>query len=296
MFSFVIVNWNGSDLIKQCLDSLTKSSYKDFKVYIVDNGSKDNSLESIKTFEEKLDIITIPLEKNYGFALANNKGIEKAINDDSEYIITLNNDIEIQEDTLDKLIKFIDENKDTDIFQLLMINYFERNLIDSIGMSFNERLFVTQLGYRDPLKNLEKYDINIEGACAGAAVYSKKSLRKICINNNEYFKNDFFAYYEDVDLALRLNNNGFKTKLAKDSIVYHMHSATGNKNSTFKDYYLTRNLFKYLKANQSENIYKKNKRFYYKNTLGRIVRHLKNGNIDGAKAIIKGFNDYRLNK
>ena len=296
MFSFVIVNWNGSKLIKQCLESFINSNYKNFKIYIVDNGSTDDSLEVIKSFREKLDIILIELEKNYGFAPANNIGINRAINDKSEYIITLNNDIEIQENTLDELIEFIENNKDTDIFQLLMINYFERNRLDSVGMEFNKHLFVTQLGFRESIDDLDKYNIEIEGACAGAAVYSKKALKEVSINKNEYFKNDFFAYYEDVDLALRLNSKGFKTKLVKNSIVYHMHSATGNKTSTFKDYYLTRNLFKYLKENHSESDYKYNKKYYYKNTIGRIVRHLKSGNINGVKAIIKGFYDFKYNR
>ena len=174
MFSFVIVNWNGSDLINQCLESLTKSNYSNFKVYIVDNGSTDNSIEIINSFKEKLNIDLIKLDKNYGFAPANNIGINKSMNDESKYIITLNNDIEVQSDTLDKLIKFINSNEDTDIFQLLMFNYYERDLLDSVGMSFNKHLFVTQLGYKEPLSMLNKYSVDIEGACAGAAVYSKE--------------------------------------------------------------------------------------------------------------------------
>lgn len=296
MFSFIIVNWNGSNLIKQCLESLANSNYKKFRIYIVDNGSEDDSLQVINSFKSKLDIILITLDKNYGFAMANNKGINMAMSDESEYIITLNNDIEIQKNTLDELIKFIENNKDTDIFQLLMVNYFERNILDSVGMDFNKHLFVTQLGYKDSINNLSRYNVEIEGACAGAAVYSKKCLKEVCINGNQYFKDDFFAYYEDVDLALRLKNRGFKTKLVKNSIVYHMHSATGNKTSTFKDYYLTRNLFKYLKDNQNENEYRYNKKYYYKNTIGRILRYLKKGNISGVKAIIKGVKDFRSNK
>ena len=296
MFSFVIVNWNGSNLIKQCLESLVSSDYKNFKVYIVDNGSKDDSIEVINSFKSKLEIILISLDKNYGFAPANNRGINIAMKDDSKYIITLNNDIEIQKNTLDKLRVFINENKETDVFQLLMINYFERNVLDSVGMEFNKHLFVTQLGYKEHINNLDKYAVEIEGACAGAAVYSKKALKEVCINGDQYFKDDFFAYYEDVDLALRLKNNGFKTKLVKDSIVYHKHQSYPNKSSTFKDYYLTRNLFKYLKDNQSENDYNNNKKYYYKNTAGRILRYLKKGNIKGSQAIIRGIKDFKVGK
>lgn len=293
MFSFVIVNWNGENLIKQCLESFTRSKFKEFKLYIVDNGSKDNSKIIINNFKELLNIQLIELDKNYGFAKANNIGINEAMKDDAQYIITLNNDIEIQEDTLSNLVQYIQDNKDVDVFQLLMINYYDRSTLDSVGMDFNKLLFVTQLGFKDRVESLDKYSEDIKGACAGAAVYSKKALYAVRENESEYFDNSFFAYYEDVDLALRLNNKGYKTRLVKNSIVYHMHSATGNKNSTFKDYYLTRNLFKYLEKNQDEKTYKKNKKYYYKNTLGRIVRYFKVGNVAGVKAIIKGYFDYK---
>lgn len=293
MFSFVIVNWNGENLIKQCLDSFTRSKFKEFKLYIVDNGSKDNSKLIINEFKELLDIELIELDMNYGFAKANNIGINEAMKDNAKYIITLNNDIEIQEDTLSNLVEYIEHNKEVDVFQLLMINYYDRSILDSVGMDFNKLLFVTQLGFKDSVKSLDKYGEDIKGACAGAAVYSKKALLDVRENENEYFDNSFFAYYEDVDLALRLNSRGYKTRLVKSAIVYHMHSATGNKNSTFKDYYLTRNLFKYLEKNLDEKTYRNNKKYYYKNTIGRIIRYLKVGNMAGAKAILKGYFDYK---
>ncbi|MBO8139977.1 MAG: glycosyltransferase family 2 protein [Thermosipho sp. (in: Bacteria)] len=259
MFSIITANWNGEKLLKIFLKSLINQTYKDFKLYLVDNGSTDNSIEIIKKYQNKLNIEVIKLEKNFGFAKANNIGINRAMSDKNEYIITLNNDIELDKNCLAKLKENINTLKNEyDVFQILLLNYYERNKIDAAGISFNKYYLPRQVGYNKPIDFIIQYNNKIEGVCAGAAVYSKKCLNAVKFNN-EYFDSKFFAYYEDVDLSLRLIKAGFKSYLIKDAIGYHIHSATGGKNTYFKSYFLSRNLHLYLKKNLDSNLYKKTK-------------------------------------
>ena len=81
MLGIVIANWNGEKLIDECLKSLENQSFKAFKLYIIDNNSKDKSKEVIKRYNEKLNIDLTEMNYNSGFAQANNIGIKKAIND-----------------------------------------------------------------------------------------------------------------------------------------------------------------------------------------------------------------------
>ena len=136
---------------------------------------------------------------------------------------------------------------------------------------------------------LSKNDIKIEGVCAGAAIYSTKALEAVKLDDENYFDSNFFAYFEDVDLSLRLKDAGFKAKLLKDSIVYHMHSATGGKTTGFKEYYLTRNLFMYTKRNQTIEQYNKHKKEYYIRFLKTVVKNISNFN--AVKSAVKGLND-----
>lgn len=296
MFSIIIVNWNGEKLLGQCLDSIEKSSYKEFNVYLVDNGSVDKSVEIANLYRKKLKIEIIKLDKNYGFAYANNIAIDRAMKDGNKYILTLNNDIEMRENTLEMLSEYIDNNQDIDVFQLLMINYYERNKIDAAGLVFDKDYFVMPLAYNEDVDKIASLSTEIEGACAGAAIYSKKALTAVKEKEIDYFSSDFFAYFEDVDLALRLNKHGFKANLVKQAVVYHMHSATGNKNSAFKDYYLTRNLFKYFKRNLDKEQYKKSEKKGY-SIMGKMaLKYFLKGNFSSGKAIIKGFIDYQSNK
>ena len=87
MLGIVIANWNGEKLIDKCLLSLENQSFKDFKVYIIDNDSKDNSKKVIRSYSKRLNIDLIEMSYNSGFAPANNIGIKKAINDGCDYIL-----------------------------------------------------------------------------------------------------------------------------------------------------------------------------------------------------------------
>lgn len=290
MLGIIIANWNGEKLIDKCLESLENQSFKDFKVYIVDNDSKDNSKEIIKSYNEKLKIDLTEMSYNSGFALANNIGIKKAIKDGCDYILTLNNDVEVPKQSLKSAMNDIENNKDFDVFQLFMINYFNKDVCDAAGLNFKENLIPIQVGFKESVSDiLSKNDISIDGVCAGAAIYSIKSLEVVKLDNNNYFDSNFFAYFEDVDLSLRLKSAGFKAKLLRNSIVYHMHSATGGKTTGFKEYYLTRNLFMYTKRNQSIEDYKKHKKEYYIRFLKTVVKNINNFN--AVKSAVKGLND-----
>ena len=290
MLGIVIANWNGEKLIDKCLESLENQVFKDFKVYIIDNASNDNSRDVIKKYMNRLNIDLMEMSYNTGFALANNIGIKKAIKDGCNYILTLNNDVEVPKESLKKAMESIEINKEFDVFQLFMINYFNKDVCDAAGLKFKDDLIPLQVGFKENVADiLNKDDIKIEGVCAGAAIYSTKALETVKLDDENYFDSNFFAYFEDVDLSLRLKGSGYKFKLLKDSIVYHMHSATGGKTSGFKEYYLTRNLFMYTKRNQTIEEYKKHKKEYYIRFLKTVAKNINNFN--AIKSAVKGLSD-----
>lgn len=290
MLGIVIANWNGEKLIDKCLESLENQVFKNFKVYIIDNASNDNSRDVIKKYMNRLNIDLMEMSYNTGFALANNIGIKKAIKDGCNYILTLNNDVEVPKESLKKAMESIEINKEFDVFQLFMINYFNKDICDAAGLNFKDDLIPLQVGFKENVADiLNRDDIKIDGVCAGAAIYSTKSLETVKLDDENYFDSNFFAYFEDVDLSLRLKGAGYKFKLLKDSIVYHMHSATGGKTSGFKEYYLTRNLFMYTKRNQTIEEYKKHKKEYYIRFLKTIVKNINNFN--AIKLAVKGLSD-----
>lgn len=108
--AIIIVNWNGLKFLKDCLESVYKQTYTNFDVYFVDNGSVDDSVDFV--FKNFPKVKIIKLEKNTGFAYANNIGINKAFEDDSvSYILTLNNDTKVDKNFIFNLVSCINTDK-----------------------------------------------------------------------------------------------------------------------------------------------------------------------------------------
>lgn len=300
MLTIVTANWNGESILKNYLDSLVNQVFKDFRVIIVDNGSIDKSLDILKKYQNKLDLKVVALNLNTGFATANNIGIDLGLKDiKTEYIVTLNNDIVLDplcfSNFMYNLKKTEDHSEESKCnYQILSYNYFNKNLIDFAGLQIEEDFTAKQVGYGKKV-NLVDLEINVDGACAGAAIFSKDALIKIKENDGYIFDPTYFAYFEDVDLAIRLKEEGFKTKLLKDSFAFHHHSATSKKDSKFKNFYYTRNLYIINKKFLNPQKIKKKERKLHAINLARIVKAYLKLNFDGALGIIEGYKAYKKN-
>ena len=106
----IIVNWDDKQYLSDCLTSVFEQAYKDFKVILIDNGSTDGSVEFVK--ENYSDVEIVALEKNYGFAKANNVAMERTLREGTNYITLLNNDIKVDNSWLGNLVKAMEpDNK-----------------------------------------------------------------------------------------------------------------------------------------------------------------------------------------
>ncbi|WP_370835687.1 glycosyltransferase family 2 protein [Clostridium tertium] len=223
--SVVIPNYNGEKYINKCLDSLLNQSLGPDEIIIVDNKSTDGSLELINSeFRDKVYIIS--LEKNTGFSVAVNEGIRAS---NSEFVVLLNNDTELDKDWLKELYAVM--QKDNKMFSCCskMIRYDNRNIIDDAGDEYSI------LGWsfkRGDGKTIDKYNKTEEvfSSCAGAAIYRKSILDEI-----GYFDENFFAYLEDIDISYRAKSFGYKNYYSHKAKVYHIGSATsGSRHNSFK--------------------------------------------------------------
>jgi len=237
----IIVNWNGKKYLEICLESLKMQTFKDFETIIVDNGSIDDSLAFLENNYPEVKIIK--LEKNSGFSFANNVGIKKAFeNSEIKYIIALNNDTKLEANFIQKIIECAKNNPGFGSIQPKVLN-FDGTKIDCTGILIYPEMSAQNRGYDEMDRGQYEKEEEIFGSSACAVVYSKEALEKIKLPENNYFDEDYFAYYEDVDLAWRLRLAGFEACYCPKARVLHVHSATGIKFSPFKKFYLHRNQY-----------------------------------------------------
>ncbi|MBQ8016820.1 MAG: glycosyltransferase family 2 protein [Methanobrevibacter sp.] len=224
--SVVTPNYNGEKFLKTFFESLNNDSDLIGEVIIVDNGSTDKSKEYIKNNTFNFPVILIENTDNLGFSPAVNQGILKAR---YEYIFSLNNDTEIKPGSIKALTDLISSDENIFSVQAKMLQYNNKQLIDDVGDEYNLLAWTKKTGENH---NSNEYTevCDIFSACAGAAMYKKTLLNEIGM-----FDNNFFAYMEDVDLAIRSKINGYKNLLCPDAIVYHIGSATsGSRYNEFK--------------------------------------------------------------
>jgi GT2 family glycosyltransferase len=262
----IIVNWNGRHLLEQCLQSLVKQTYQNFKIVLVDNGSTDDSVGFVQKKFPQVQIVE--LRENTGFARGNNIGISVALKNKSiKNIILLNNDTKVEKIFIEKLIVAVDNNilnkKNNNRIGVLapkMLLWQKNNsqkIIDAIGAE----TILDGRGYNIGNGEIDRgqYDSQQEvfGFCGGAVLLKRVALEDIVRNNNwqqevkngillecqQYFDNYFFAYYEDSDLSWRLRLRGWRVVTVPKAVVWHLHSATAEPFSFFKAYYLNRNRF-----------------------------------------------------
>ncbi|HQU30004.1 MAG: glycosyltransferase family 2 protein [Planctomycetia bacterium] len=249
--SVIIPNYNGRQFLETCLSSLTKQAYTDFETILVDDASTDESLPFVRTYYPNAEIIS--LTKNVGFASSVNKGIKQA---KGQYIALLNNDTETDKDWLAELNLALDTHKDVGFCASLMIDYNNRNMVDCAGIGFSSwgRAYKRDSGQ---VARKFKQPSFVFGASAGAAMYRRTLFEKVGL-----FDEDFWAFFEDVDLSFRAQLAGFKCLYVPQAIVYHIGTASHNKKSVklrytgyrnkqwviFKNYpayYLLKYYFKY---------------------------------------------------
>lgn len=183
--SIIIVNYNGEHYLDSCLNSIKQSQTNiDFEVIIIDNNSTDNSIDCLNRYKSDYKIILN--HNNSGFSKANNIAVTYATGD---YYFFLNNDTVLFPDTLDLLVRLVDEHKSVIVPKLLN----DDGTLQRPGGLLGQWRFKSTQPTTIPF-------------AAGAAILISKEAYETCGG----FDNHYFFYNEDVDLCKSLKKHGYK--------------------------------------------------------------------------------------
>lgn len=230
--SVIVINWNSSRLLAECLDCLSAQSYLPDKILVVDNNSQDGSAECAK---QNSAVTLHVLAANTGFAAANNLALAEC---DTEFVALLNPDAFPETDWLEKLLKAADVNSDVVAFGSRQLSQSNPEYLDGIGDNYHVSGLVwrEQHGVKQQQSDLVQREIF--SPCAAAVLYRRQAVVDV-----GGFDEDYFCYVEDVDLGFRLRLAGHKAMYVPEAIVHHVGSATtGGQHSDFSVYHGHRNL------------------------------------------------------
>lgn len=229
--SIIILNFNGRQFLKDCLDSVLNQSFKDFEIIFVDNGSSDGSEEYVSREynDERLKVVSTG--KNLGFTGGNNFGLKHC---KCDYIVLLNNDVIVDRNWLSELVNTIEKRKNAGLVQSLILTegiperYYKKNgTINLLGHNIMEIFQINENGTGE-----------IFLASGASMIFNKTML----ISKDTIFPEEYFLYSEDTYLSFLSKFLGKDNFHASGSIVHHKGSGTtGKEKSETTTFYQERN-------------------------------------------------------
>lgn len=223
--SIVIVNYNVKYFLKQCLDSVINAIENiDAEIFVVDNNSKDGSVEMVINDYPKVNFIHN--KDNVGFSRANNQAVRVS---KGEYVLLLNPDTVVKEDTFEKVIEFMDATPDSGGLGVKMVDGNGNFLPESKrGLPTPDVAFYKIFGLATLFpksKKFGKYHLgyldNDEIAPIDILSGAFMFLRKETLDKVGLLDENFFMYGEDIDLSYRITLGGYKNYYFPDSSIIH---------------------------------------------------------------------------
>ena len=212
----IIVNWNHRKHLENCLEALKNQTYLPFEITIVDNNSLDGSVEWITQHYPHLHLLTF--SENVGFSRAFNHAVN---NTTGSFILSLNPDVVAQPVCIAELIETIGEEERIGIVTPKLLRADDLTFLDSTGLFLDRRRRPYDRGQLCADRGQYDSQREVFGACGAAALYRRTMLEDLA-QDGEYFDEDFFAYYEDIDLAWRAQARGWKALYAPHAIAAHL--------------------------------------------------------------------------
>lgn len=228
--SFLVVNFNGGPLLREALESIERQTFTDYEVIVVDNGSADNSWGVPMFSRENWSLIR--LDRNSGFSEGNNIAFQRSR---GAVIALINNDVVLDPEWAGHVVAAFDDPEIGSVATRLL-QKSDPSRLDSAG--FDVYSCGTTMGWGGlPANALDGKLHQPFGAVAAAAAYRRSALEKTGLFHPEYF-----AYYEDTDLGMRLSLFGYGCRYLDAACGTHRGSATGRLFSDFHRFHLRRNI------------------------------------------------------
>lgn len=255
--SVVIVSWNVKENLANCLKSIEENPASEpFEVIVVDNASSDGTVESVKNNFHQA--VVIANDRNLGFAAANNQGIEKS---QGEYILLLNPDTIVHSGSLDVLIEFMDKNEDVGICGPQLLNQdgtiqssvrcfptfrgalYRHTVIKYLGLFKNE--------YRKWLMKSFDHKTKMDvDQVMGAALM----VRRLIIEDVGAMDEQFFMYYEEVDLCFRTKQAGWRVVFMPEAVITHLGGQSSGQIPMKKQMMAITSLLKFFRKHRGKSI------------------------------------------
>jgi GT2 family glycosyltransferase len=211
--SIIIANYNGQEYLETCLNAILMSDYTNFEIYIIDDGSTDNSKKIVTEYIKKDPRIKlITNAQNYGAAASRNKAVKLS---QGEVLVFLDNDTQVTPHWLTNLLTSLYTSEKVGACQALLLDFEKRDSIQNAGV-----LLWAQTGWGLPQYQWQKKEAATHEEEI-IAISACLAVKKDVFLKTEGFDEQEAVVTEDLDLAWRIYLLGYTILLSPNAVVYH---------------------------------------------------------------------------
>lgn len=267
----IILNYKRHLLTLKCIQSLKTQTYTDSEILLVDNASQDGSAEALRALHPELQLLESPL--NRGYAGGNNLGIRKFLGEGKEFIWILNNDTIVSPDALQRLVAALQANPRWGMAGSQIKALEQPQPILQMG---GGRISLWSGLNRAIVNSMDLPGLNYLAGCS--LLIRAEALRIVGLMDEDYFH-----YWEDVDLSFRMQKMGWELGYVPDSIIYHHEGGSLATNSPRAAFFFSRGVVRFFLRNSPHRISP-----ILISTLLRICKALLNLRFKLALSVLRG--------
>lgn len=258
MIAFVILNYNTWEMTLRCVDSIFQTCKQNYKIYIVDNGSTNDSYQQIQKQYQNNNKVVVIKSENFGYAIGNNNGIKEAIKDGYDIITVTNNDVIFLEDSINQMYTFLQRNQDAaavapyiltpegvlhnlpSLKQVTTRDYIrfhtrlEKFVSKESKRQYNQQYNLTSKAIKNEPIEIYKFS----GCCFMAK-------REMLVEVGLFDENTFLYFEEDI-LCQKMEEGNYKSYFLPTSKIVHHHGLTTGKENLFVDTEMLKSEMYYL--------------------------------------------------
>jgi len=279
----IVINYNGKDVTLQTLESLSAADYAALEIVVVDNGSEDGSSAAVSEWYPGVTLLR--KELNEGVAAGMNVGVEYALGGDCDYLLILNNDIEVDPAMVTELVEVAESNRSVGCVGPKAYYFWDRERLWSTGgiLRFRESVTVERGMGEEDLGQYDKVEeVDYVNGCA-------MLVRRQAIERVGPFDPIYFVGIEDADWCMRMKSKGYSCAYTPHAVLWHMVSHTLGTYTSGRTFQTGRSTAIFVRRHGSAWQRARFLLFMSVSAPLAYLRELANGNEEATRAKWRGF-------
>lgn len=282
----VICNYNKEDAVLDCIQSILESEFTDFDLYVVDNGSTDNSVQKIKEKYGK-ELVLLENQENLGGSGGFNTGLRVVYEKGYPYVMCVDNDALLDEKAVGNLYEFLESHPEAGMAGAKVYHLEMPDYVQQFGQKIDFEHFCTEVHYYNEPEDGSMPEYLYVDAVAACSLM----VKRLVIDKIGFMPEENFLYWDDTEWCYRCNLAGYKVASVGSAKALHAMGAKKEIVNTFPTYYAWRNWIVFFAKYAPEADLEHMAEIFLESIFQNVYEGLHSGSKNRTKTVMLAFDD-----